>query len=251
MKVIPPRTYLITGAAKRIGRAIAISAAERGNTVIVHYNSSKDDAEAFAGELQAMGAKAFTVQADLANPDTVSGLIDRAAALAGPIDVLVNSASIFTNSSLLDFTWDDLATQLRLNAFAPLVLARAFAAGRPGAAVPRPVIINLLDTRITSYDKDHAAYHLSKRLLTDLTKMLALELAPRIRVNAVAPGLILPPADKDPEYLRQLSSTNALKDIGSPEQIAAAVTFLVETEFITGQIIFVDGGRHLNGNIYV
>jgi pteridine reductase len=112
------------------------------------------------------------------------------------------------------------------------------------------VIINMLDCRITDYDRQHAAYHLAKRALFTLTKMLALEFAPGLRVNGVAPGLILPPAGKDRSYLEKLKSTNPLNAIGTVEQVVEAVRFLVNNEFITGQVIFIDGGRNLLSNTY-
>jgi pteridine reductase len=113
-----------------------------------------------------------------------------------------------------------------------------------------PVIINMLDSRITDYDRQHVAYAIAKRTLFTLTKMTALEFAPGVRVNGVAPGLILPPSGKDQSYLEQLKSTNPLNGIGTIEQILEAVRFLVDNEFITGQIIFVDGGRNLLSNTY-
>ena len=146
---------------------------------------------------------------------------------------------------MTDFTQEELLANLQVNALSPLWLCRAFAAQQRAGAV-----VNFLDTRISDYDREHAAYHLSKRMLHALTKMLALELAPRIRVNAVAPGLILPPPGQDETYLRRHINTNPLRRIGTPEGVAAAALFLLRSAFVTGQVIYVDGGRHLKGCVY-
>ncbi len=237
---------LVTGAAKRLGRAIGRMLGEEGVDVVVHYRSSRAEAEEFAGALTERGVAAWTVQADLAEEEGARTLINRAREAAGrDLDILVNSASIFSASKLLSFDAQELAGDIRVNAFAPLVLARAFAAqGSPGQ------IVNLLDAKIVEYDSEHAAYHLSKRMLFSLTRMLALELAPEIRVNAVAPGLILPPPGKDEGYLESLVHTVPLKRHGGAEDIVRAVSFLLKSHFITGQVIYVDGGRNLKGRMY-
>jgi pteridine reductase len=236
---------LITGAAKRLGRATAQALAAAGAGVVVHYRSSSEEADGLAQELTNAGARAWTVQADLANPDEASALFRRAMDIAGRVDYVVNNASIFHESNVLDFTPEDLASNLQIHALAPLALARAqAAAGSPGA------IVHFLDTRVFDYDRKHAAYHLSKRMLFTLTRMLANELAPLIRVNAVAPGLVLPPVGKDQNYLDSLAHTNPMNTHGSAEDVAEAVVFLLRSDFITGQVIFVDGGRHMAGHMY-
>jgi len=134
---------------------------------------------------------------------------------------------------------------VQVHALAPLTLSRALAKqGRDGH------IINMLDSRVTDYDRDHAAYHLSKRMLLTLTRMLAMELAPRIAVNGVAPGLILPPAGKDESYLRDLAHTNPMNRHGGVGDITDAVLYLLTSRFVTGQVMFVDGGRHMRGPLY-
>lgn len=164
----------------------------------------------------------------------------------GGITLLVNNASIFEESSLNDFSEEDLARNIEINAMAPLRLSRALARTNRVAC-----IVNLLDTKIVGVDDAHVAYHLSKRMLLTLTRMTALDYAPRIRVNAVAPGLVLPPAGKNERYLESLAGDLPLQRHGTAEDVAAAVVFLAESTFITGQVIFVDGGRHLEGNLYV
>ena len=136
-------------------------------------------------------------------------------------------------------------SNIRINTLAPLLLSRSFA-----KQTKQGVIINFLDSRIVEYDAQHAAYHISKRSLFTITRMLALEFAPSIRVNAVAPGLILPPEGKDINYLKEHAQNNPLKCYGDPQDIADAVLFLIRSSFITGQVIFVDGGYHIKGCTY-
>ena len=241
-KDITNKTALITGASKRIGKAIALGLASAGANVIVHYHKSKAEAEELAAEIQEMGPKAWTIQADLSISDDIDHLIDRAYDLAGTINILVNNASAFPRSTLDNLTFDALLDSIKTDAWAPFALSRSFAA-KPGAQH----IVNMLDTRIfSSYDFSHVAYLSAKHLLGLFTKMLAIKLAPGIAVNAVAPGLILPPEGKGMDYLESLKDKLPLKRIGNPQQVADAVLYLVSSEFITGQVIFVDGGRHLN-----
>ncbi len=236
------RTALVTGAGKRIGRTVALALAGAGANVIVHYNSSQDQAENLASEIRRYGPQAWAIQADLSRPEEVTGLVPRVKDLVGAFHILINNASIFPSDTLQDVTSESLALNEQINAFAPFLLSREFAAqGIKGD------IINYLDTRIVDYDARHFAYHISKRTLFTLTQVMAAEFAPRIQVNAVAPGLILPPEGKDESFLANLAHTNPLQRFGSPEEIAAATLFLLRSEFITGQVIYVDGGRHLKG----
>jgi NAD(P)-dependent dehydrogenase (short-subunit alcohol dehydrogenase family) len=192
-----------------------------------------------------MGRRAVCVRADLASEEEARGLLDTAVAALGPVDVLVNNASVFTESRLADFDPGELCLNMDVHAVAPLMLSRAFAAqGRPGC------ILNMLDSRITDYDERHAAYHLSKRALFTLTRMSALEFAPLVRVNGIAPGLILPPEGKDEGYLEELAHTNPLNSYGGEDDIACAALYLLASRFVTGQVLYVDGGRHLKGNTY-
>jgi hypothetical protein len=245
MTPLAGQRVLVTGAARRLGRAIALALAGEGMHVAVHYRSSEQEARATADAVRAAGVQAWLLRADLAVPDEVDGLAARAAEETGGLEALVNSASMFRTSRLLDFERAELMDNLQVNALAPLQLARAFAArGGDGH------IVNLLDTRIATGDETHAAYHLSKRMLFTLTRMLATELAPRIRVNAVAPGLVLPPPGKDEAFLQRHARTNPLQSVGSADEVAAAVVFLLRSRFITGQVIYVDGGYHMKGMRY-
>jgi NAD(P)-dependent dehydrogenase (short-subunit alcohol dehydrogenase family) len=231
---------LITGGAVRLGRAIALELAGAGLDVVVHYHRSAEAAEETVAHLRARGVAAQAVCADLADPEAAARLMEAVGALAGPVDVLVNSASIFPSDRFGDHRLTDLHRNLQVNALAPLALIRAFAAqGRSGQ------VINLLDTRVAGADPIHFSYGLSKKLLHAVTRELALELAPRIRVNGVAPGLVLPPRGEDAAYLAARAREVPLERHGSPADIARAVRFLVESPFITGQVVYVDGGAHL------
>ncbi|MFW6154205.1 MAG: SDR family oxidoreductase [Planctomycetota bacterium] len=239
------RIILVTGAARRIGRAIALATAEAGADVVVHYRRSADEAADVAETIRRGGRQAWTLQADLADPDGAAAVIGRAVELAGPVDVLVNNASSFPAGLITEAGDADIIANVRVHAVAPLLLSRALAEqGRPGH------IVNLLDARITDYDRRHAAYQLSKRMLADLTRMLAVELAPSIAVNAVAPGLILPPPGENESYLERFAHTNPLNRHGDPADIARAVLYLLGSTFVTGQILYVDGGRHMRGSMY-
>jgi pteridine reductase len=239
------KTALVTGAARRLGRAIAQGLAQKGVNVVVHYHNSAQEAASLCDEICRLGVSASCVQADLTDAGQTETLFDRAVAQAGPIDILINSASTFHKETLWETSTQSLEANLRIHATAPLVLARALAGqGRGGA------IVNMLDTRVTAYDREHAAYHISKRVLLTLTRMLALELAPEIAVNAVAPGLILPPAGQDESYLKKLAHCNPLNRYGDPGQVVDAILFLLRSRFITGQVIYVDGGYHMKGHMY-
>lgn len=240
------KTALITGSAKRIGRACALKLAKEGADILIHYNSSADEAEELAASIRIAGGKAWTVQQDLSLKGSAETLMEQALEKTGTIDYLVNSASIFPASRYEDVTALDFEENLQVNSLAPFFLSRAFAEHSASAEC----IINFLDTRIVDYDRQHLAYHVSKKVLFSLTRMLSEELAPRIRVNAVAPGLVIPPPGMTEDYLKERVGTNPLKKIGTLAQVTDSLFFLISNTFITGQVIFVDGGRHLKGNFY-
>ena len=234
------RTALITGAAQRLGLATALALAGEGVNIIVHYRTSVTEAETLRALLLARGVRAWLVTGDLTQPEEYETLIERAAAVAGPFDILVNNASIFPPDSLETMTLAQLTENIELNAWAPFTLGRAFA-----RRVGQGSIVNFLDARLPGYDWKHVSYMLSKQLLAVLTRMMALEYAPRITVNAVAPGLILPPPGKDESYLEPLEALVPLRRHGKAEDIGAAVVYLLQNSYLTGQVICVDGGRHL------
>lgn len=232
---------LVTGASRRIGRAIAIALAEEGVHIVAHdHRGLEPETIKVCDEVIGCGAKAWRVIADLERPEEYETLIVRALKTAGSIDIVINNASIFSTSTLMDLDFGDLTRYMQVNAWAPFVISREFA-----RLVGRGKIINLLDTKIHGYDQTHVAYILSKHMLSVLTRMCALGYAPGITVNAVAPGLILPPLGKDESYLEQLSHAVPLKRHGGPGDIANTVIYLLKSDFVTGQVIFVDGGRHL------
>jgi hypothetical protein len=218
--------------------------AEQGVDVVVHHRSSQQAAHRTARELESLGVRAGLVEADLAEPEAVRTLIPRAAEVLGPIDLLVNNASVFFADELAGLERATLQRTLQINSLAPLQLCRALAEveREPGW---QGQVVNLLDTRISGYDPGHFSYGLSKHLLHTLTRQLALELAPRIRVNGVAPGLVLPPPGEDRDYLERRAREVPLRRAGDAADVVRAVRFLLESHFVTGQVVYVDGGAHL------
>ncbi|MBN1697054.1 MAG: SDR family oxidoreductase [Spirochaetales bacterium] len=238
-------TALITGAARRIGRALALGCAQKGIHLVLHYHSSVSEAEETAQLAEAYGVRVFLFKSDLASPEKAAELFRNARKSAGNIDILINNASFFRKDTLETLSADSLVDNIMLHALTPLVLSRSIAAGNRGGK-----IINILDARITDYDSEHAAYHISKRVLYDLTRMMAVEFAPHVTVNGIAPGLILPPPGEDISFLEKMKHTNPLNRHGGPADIVDTALFFLESSFITGQVIFVDGGRHLKGCMY-
>ena len=232
---------LVTGAGRRIGRAIAIALAEEGVHIVAHDRRALEtETIKVCEEVVGCGAKAWKVIADLEKPEEYETLMSRALTTAGALDIVINNASTFRPNTIRDVDFSSLTQHVQVNAWAPFVISREFA-----RLVGRGKIINLLDTKITGYDRQHVAYILSKHMLSALTAMCAIEFAPSITVNAVAPGLILPPAGRDEAYLNRLSRTVPLSRHGGPGDIADAVLYLLKSDFVTGQTIYVDGGRHL------
>lgn len=235
------KTALITGAGKRIGRALAVALAQEGAQIVAHDRKAlADETNRTCEEVVECGARSWKLIADLEKPEEYENLISRALLAAGGLDMLINNASLFTPGGLHDLSFPDLTKQIQVNAWAPFVLSREFS-----RRVSRGKIVNLLDTRITGHERTHAAYLLSKKMLAALTRMCALEFAPDITVNAVAPGAILPPAGKGPEHLEELAKKLPLKRHGGPQDVIDAVIYLLAGDFVTGQILYVDGGKHL------
>lgn len=224
----------------RLGAAIVRALAEAGAQVAVHYRQSKVAAEALCSDIRARGGVAVPVKADLDGLSEAEPLVQAAARELGPLDILVNNAAVFHKDTFETLDAVKLEAEFRVNLFVPLLLMKAFAAqGRPGA------IVNLLDRRITSLDPAAVPYELSKKALAEATRLAALHWAPRVRVNAVAPGPALPPPGEGPNYLREKAGPIPLGRPCAPEEIAEAVLYLVRADSVTGQIIFVDGGQHL------
>ena len=233
----------MTGGAVRIGRAICESLAATGADVVVHYRESEQQAVDTCDALGKLGVKAYKVRADLSDESDCAGLVPAALAAAGRIDILVNSAAVFHKDPIREVTGEKLLAEFWPNLFAPILLTRAFA-----AACKKGSIVNILDRRIAGHDTTCVPYLLAKKALAEFTKLAALDLAPGIRVNGVAPGPILPPPGKGADYLREHAGPVPLDKTFTPQDIADAVHYLVNNENITGQILFIDGGQHLLGD---
>lgn len=237
---------LITGGAKRIGAAITRAIAASGRDVVIHYRGSETEAGALAAELAASGRTAHILGADLADPAAVEGLIARAEALAGPISVLVNNASHFVFDRAETVTAAAIAAHAGPNLIAPVILARDFAA-RIGSAhgAAEGVIVNILDQKLSNLNPDFFAYTLSKAALASATEMLAMALAPRIRVGGVSPGLTMIAARQSAENFERGRRATPLQRNSTPEDIARAVMFIIDTPSMTGVNLLVDAGEHL------
>lgn len=233
-------TALITGAARRIGRKIAVTLADEGVNVVIHYRSSEEEAKELHDRLLELEVEAPLLQADLRKKSDLDRVIPEAAEKAGKIDYLVNNAAVFPSGDLEELEFKELVSNIRINSWAPFYLARSFL-----KRSDRGKIVNLLDTRVAGYDWDHAGYYFSKVLLARMTKMMALKFAPEFTVTGVAPGLITPPPGLDEEYLKERMDRVPLKKHGEEEEVARAVVYLLKSSFVTGQILYVDGGRNL------
>lgn len=233
---------LVTGGAKRIGRAVSLALAEAGAEVVICYRTSASEAETLADDIGSLGSKAWLIRADLSNTDEVEKLIDETVRKAGKLDILVNNASVFPKSDIDTVEYNQVIESISVDAWAPFALGR-----RMKQIVGSGDIINFVDSRIhNGADWSHFAYSIAKNMILYLTGLMATGFAPDMRVNAIAPGLILPPEGKDESYLESLKCELPLKMVGSPVDVSDAVLYLLSGQFITGQIIYVDGGRHLN-----
>lgn len=236
-------TALVTGAARRIGRAIALHLAGRGYRVAVHCNRSRDEADIVVREIIQAGGRAAVVQADLSDHAAVSGLVLQASQALGPLSLLVNNASLFDYDHVETATGQSWDSHLDANLKAPFFLSQAFAAQLPDG-VPGN-IVNMVDMRVWRLTPHFASYTVSKAGLWTLTQTLAMALAPRIRVNAIGPGPVLPsPHQTDAQFRKQWEST-PLGRGAEPGEIAAAIGFLLDAPAVTGQMIALDGGQHL------
>ncbi len=245
MNSLKGKTALITGAAKRIGKAIALALAEQGINTVIHYSSSPKEADETVRLSRKLGVESIKIKCNFKDTAEVEILVSTAKKLTGSLDILINSASVYPADNLETMNPNDLTELLNINTMAPLILAREFRnLCSPGN------IINFLDARMTDYEPEHISYQLSKQILFSLTRMMALEFAPGIRVNAIAPGIIIPDNSDNEGIINKLKKGNPLNRIGMLYEVTNSVLFLLENSFITGQVIYVDGGRNLRGNVY-
>ncbi|MCA8959774.1 MAG: SDR family oxidoreductase [Planctomycetes bacterium] len=241
-------TALVTGGAQRLGRAIAMALAREGVDIAVHYRTSEAEAARTVRDLRTCGVRAEAFRADLALPDESRALAHEVAQSLGPWRILVNNASRFVANGPASLSLDDVRVDAAIHLEAPLILSQALDAQLPDG--DHGAIVNLLDHRAVHPDPRYASYSLAKASLGALTSLLAQSLAPRIRVNAISPGAILPPPELDAaagrEHLERVAARTPLERPGTEEDIAAACLFLVrDADFTTGTTIPVDGGKHL------
>jgi NAD(P)-dependent dehydrogenase (short-subunit alcohol dehydrogenase family) len=238
-----PRVALITGAARRIGRAIAHHLAGAGWAVALHYHESAEDAEQLAAEIRSSGGTATLLKADLADEGQVERLIARAGDAIGPLGCLINNASTFDYDSVESATRASWDRHIEANLRAPFVLSQQFSRHVPQDG--HGVIINLIDQRVWNLTPHFVTYTVSKAGLWTLTRTLAMALAPRIRVNAIGPGPTLPSIHQTEQQFADQCARTPLQRGTSPEEIAACVGFILSSPAMTGQMIALDGGQHL------
>lgn len=235
------KTYLVTGGARRLGRHFALTIAAAGGDVVIHHANSAKEALSVEAEIKAMGRKAWVIQADFSRPERAAQIVDEAWECAA-LDGIVNNAAIFAPVQLLSTSLEDWQLHFDINLTAPFLLCQAFAKRLPAEGSGR--IVNILDWRALRPGRDHFPYTISKAGLAAMTRSLALALAPRIVVNGLALGAILPPSDgsESDGLIRQVPAGRwaALEEVGQ-----ALLFALAGPEYITGEIIHVDGGRHL------
>jgi len=237
------KVALVTGGAVRLGKSLALALAKEGVQIAIHYGSSAGPAQQAVAEIKSLGSDGLAIQADLSQSGDVATIVERAVAHFGHVDILVNSAAIFQAGNWHNTTEANWDRHFAINLKSPFFLSQAFATHvgheRPGH------IVNIADWRGFRPGTDHLAYTLTKAGLIAMTKSLALALAPNIQVNAIAPGMILPPPGRDPSFLERTAAQIPAGRVGSPAEIAKTLIFLLRADFITGDLIFVTGGEHL------
>jgi NAD(P)-dependent dehydrogenase (short-subunit alcohol dehydrogenase family) len=240
---ISGKTALVTGGAQRVGKALTLALARAGANVVVHYHTSAASAEETAAEARALGVRALAIQADIADPGAVEAMSARATAELGGVDILVNSASFFKTTPIPsnDFSaWKQVTAVLIDGAF---YCSNIF--GKEMIRRGEGAIVNIVDLSAWEPWPHFAAHSVGKAALLALTRQLALEFAPSVRVNAVAPGAVLPPENYSPEKIARSAKNTLLQRWGSPEDVAGAVIFLIQADYITGDTITVDGGYRI------
>jgi len=242
---------LVTGAAQRLGRAMALALAAQGMDVVIHYDRSAEAAEATAAQARALGVRAVALQADLLDHNATLALVPRAAEALGQLTLLVNNASIFEMDRIDTATLESWDRHLDSNLRAPLFLTQAFAAQAPDTGrlrdepVARALVVNMIDQRVLKPTPAFMTYSLAKHGLWALTRTSAQALAPRIRVNAIAPGPTLRAARQPQDHFARQREACILGRGGDPDDVVAALLYLRGAKAVTGQMIAVDGGQHL------
>ncbi len=245
-------TALVTGAGKRLGRAMALYLARRGHDVAVHHASSADEAEAVAAEIRAMGRRAQTFRADLLIEAETQALIPAVTKALGPLTVLVNNASIFEYDRIDTATRQSWDRHIESNLRAPYVLTQGFAAQCPpattdesGEPLAQGLIVNMIDQRILKLTPEFSTYTIAKMGLWALTRTAAQGLAPHVRVNAIGPGPTLQGARQSAHHFARQRSATVLGRGANPSDITAALGFFLDSPGVTGQFLAIDGGQHL------
>jgi len=236
------RVALVTGAGRRVGRAIALALGARGMHVVVHFNGSRTGADETARLITDAGGKAIVEQADLTQVEAANELVDRAIAWRGALSALVNSAAIMLRTPVGETTAPDWDTMFALNVRAPYFLSQRAA---PALAASQGAIVNIADLAAFESWPAYVPHGMTKAAVVQMTRAMARALAPGVRVNAVAPGVVLLPEGWSEEEAEHLRSTTPLRRLGSPEDVAQVVVFLLEAQYVTGEVIRVDGGRHI------
>ncbi|MEQ9346947.1 MAG: SDR family oxidoreductase [Thalassospira sp.] len=239
-----PKTVLITGAAKRIGRVLALDLARSGYDVALHCHHSRKDADLLADEIRGLGQRACVISADLANEEDTHRIIGEAQGAIGPVGVLINNASTFEYDDVESATRESWDLHMAANLRAPFVLSQEFSKHLPNDC--QGAIINLIDQRVWNLNPHFMTYTLSKAGLWTLTQTLALALAPKIRVNAIGPGPALPSTRQTQDVFDQQCAKTPLKVGTNPQEICDAVRFFLAAPAITGQMLALDGGQHLD-----
>ena len=238
-----PRVALVTGAGRRLGRAIALGMAQAGWDVAVHYRASEAEARAVVAEIVALGRRAVALHCELADEAAVRQLVPRAVAALGALHCVVNSASLFDYDNATDFSMARLDAHMRANVGAPLLLAQALHAATPDGQ--QAAVINLLDQKLYNLNPDYLSYTLSKAALHTATTMLAQQLAPRLRVVGVAPGLTMVSGDQTDAGFANAHQQTPLGRSSTPQDIVDAVLYAASARAVTGTTLLVDGGQHL------
>ena len=238
-----PKTALVTGGARRIGRAIVEDLAANGFAVAIHAHRSTDQAEALGRSIAERGGRAVVVEADLGDPNAVAGLVGEAASLLGPVGLLVNNASAFEPDTVEDFDWDSWDRHFALHLKAPVMLARQIAAGLAGGQ--EGLVVNIIDERVLRLNPRYFSYTLSKAALWTATQTMAQAFGPRVRVNAIGPGPTLANVRQRPEDFQAQLDGLILGRGPELAEFGATVRYLWQARSVTGQMIAIDGGQHL------